>query len=166
MENNKWSFGLIVFVILLSLFIFLFEFKPAISSEPVIVYSVYLDGKNIGTINSKDSFEEFINGKENELKEKYDVDTVYTPKGVEIKKNLTYNNLVSTDEQIYNKIISTKKFTVRGYQITIKDPDDEDNVDIIYVLSKDIFDQAIENTIKAFVDKDQYEKFVAGTQEE
>lgn len=166
MKNNRWSFLLVVFVILLSLFIFFFEFNRNISSEPSIVYSVYLDGKNIGTIASKDSFEEFINTKENELKEKYNVSTVYTPNGVEIKKNLTYNVSFSTDQQIYDKIISSKKFTVPGYQITITNPDDENDVDIIYVLSKDIFDMAIENTIKAFVDKDQYEKFISGTQEE
>ena len=48
----------------------------------------------------------------------------------------------------------------------IVNPDDENDSEIIYVLSKDIFDKAVENTIKAFVDKDQYDKFVSGTQEE
>lgn len=166
MQNNKWGFGLIVFVILTSLFIFLLVFTRDYSSEPSIVYSVYLDGKNIGTIASKDSFEEFINTKEDELKKKYEVDTVHTPKGVEIKKNLTYNTKVDTDLDVYNKIISNKKFTVNGYEITITDPEEDNKQQKIYVLSKDIFDEAVENTIKAFVDKDQYEKFLAGTQEE
>ena len=166
MQNNKWGFGLIVFVILTSLFIFLLVFTRDYSSEPSIVYSVYLDGKNIGTIASKDSFEEFINTKEDELKKKYEVDTVHTPKGVEIKKNLTYNTKVDTDLDVYNKIISNKKFTVNGYEITITDPEEDNKQQKIYVLSKDIFDEAVENTIKAFVDKDQYEKFVSGTQEE
>ena len=166
MQNNKWGFGLIVFVILTSLFIFLLVFIRDYSSEPSIVYSVYLDGKNIGTIASKDSFEEFINTKEDELKKKYEVDTVHTPKGVEIKKNLTYNTKVDTDLDVYNKIISNKKFTVNGYEITITDPEEDNKQQKIYVLSKDIFDEAVENTIKAFVDKDQYEKFVSGTQEE
>ena len=125
-QNNKWGFGLIVFVILTSLFIFLLVFTRDYSSEPSIVYSVYLDGKNIGTIASKDSFEEFINTKEDELKKKYEVDAVHTPKGVEIKKNLTYNTKVDTDLDVYNKIISNKKFTVNGYEITITDPE-EDN---------------------------------------
>lgn len=166
MQNNKWGFGLIVFVILTSLFIFLLVFTRDYSSEPSIVYSVYLDGKNIGTIASKDSFEEFINTKEDELKKKYEVDAVHTPKGVEIKKNLTYNTKVDTDLDVYNKIISNKKFTVNGYEITITDPEEDNKQQKIYVLSKDIFDEAVENTIKAFVDKDQYEKFVSGTQEE
>ena len=123
-----------------------------------------------GTIASKDSFEEYINSKEEELKNKYDVDTVYTPNGVEIKKNITYNSSVNTNQDVYNKIISNKKFTVKGYEITIVSNDteeDEDNkVNTIYVLSKDTFDKAVVDTIKAFVDEEDYEKFVTGTQDE
>ena len=166
MENNKWSFFTILLVIFLSLSVFLLTFCKGTNSDPTVVYTVYLDGKAIGTIASEDSFNEFVNTKEDELKKKYNVDTVYTPRGVEIKKNLTYNNFINSDEQVYNKIISSKNFTVRGYQIMIVNPDDENDSEIIYVLSKDIFDKAVENTIKAFVDKDQYDKFVTGTQEE
>ncbi len=166
MENNKWSFFTILLVIFLSLSVFLLTFCKGTNSDPTVVYTVYLDGKAIGTIASEDSFNEFVNTKEDELKKKYNVDTVYTPRGVEIKKNLTYNNFINSDEQVYNKIISSKNFTVRGYQIKIVNPDDENDSEIIYVLSKDIFDKAVENTIKAFVDKDQYDKFVSGTQEE
>jgi len=164
-ENNKWSFGIIIFTIILSLAVFLLGFKKNIMADPNVVYTVYLDGKAIGTIASKDSFEEFINTKEEELKKKYEVDTVYTPKGVEIKKNLTYSSSVNSDEQVYGKIISNKKFTVQGYKITIANPDNN-STEVINVLTKEIFDEAIVNTIKAFVDKEQYEKFVSGTQEE
>ena len=166
MENNRWSFFTILLVIFLSLSVFLLTFCKGTNSDPTVVYTVYLDGKAIGTIASEDSFNEFVNTKEDELKKKYNVDTVYTPRGVEIKKNLTYNNFINSNEQVYNKIISSKNFTVRGYQIMIVNPDDENDSEIIYVLSKDIFDKAVENTIKAFVDKDQYDKFVSGTQEE
>lgn len=170
-NSNNLSFGLIVFTIFLCFFVFLLGFHKSINSEPMVVYAVYLDGKAIGTVASKDSFEDFINDKEEELKEKYDVDTVYTPKGVEIKKNITYKSSVNSDEDVYNKIISNKKFTIKGYEITIvsndsEDEDDSEKVEKIYVLSKDIFDEAVVNTIKAFVDEDEYEKFVSGTQEE
>lgn len=170
-NSNNLSFGLIVFTIFLCFLVFLLGFHKSINSEPMVVYAVYLDGKAIGTVASKDSFEDFINDKEEELKEKYDVDTVYTPKGVEIKKNITYKSSVNSDEDVYNKIISNKKFTIKGYEITIvsndsEDEDDSEKVEKIYVLSKDIFDEAVVNTIKAFVDEDEYEKFVSGTQEE
>ena len=172
MVNKKWGFGLIVMVVVISLSIFLLGFTRNISNDPVICYTVYLDGKFIGTISSKEDFENFINTKEEELKNKYNVDTVHTPKGVEIKKNITYNPSISSNETIYNKIISNKKFTIQGYQITItsfsnsEEGEKKENSKIIYVLSKDIFDKAVENTIRAFVDKEQYDKFLAGTQEE
>lgn len=165
-SNSKWSFGIIIFTIFLSFGIFLFSFSTGIKSDPVVVYNVYLDGQKIGTIASKEEFEEFINNKEDQLKKKYDVKTVYTPRGVDIKKNLTYNSSVISNEEVYSKIISNKKFTIQGYEITITPDDKEKEVKNIYVLSKNVFDEAIENTIKAFVDKDKYEKFISGTQEE
>lgn len=165
-ENKKFSIGLIVSIIIISLFVVFFGINVNFNREPVTVYTVYLDGKSIGTLASKDSFEDFINTKEEELKKKYDVDTVYTPEGVEIKKNLTYNSSVSSDEVIYNKIINTKKFTIKGYEITITNPDDLSDSETIYVLSKDIFDEAVETTIKVFIDEEKYYKFMNGTQEE
>ena len=165
-NSNNLSFGFIMFTIFLCFIVFLLGFHKDINSSPNVVYSVYLDGKAIGTIASKDSFEEYINSKEEELKNKYDVDTVYTPNGVEIKKNITYNSSVNTNQDVYNKIISNKKFTVHGYEIKIANNEDKSKVRTIYTLSKSIFDKAIQDTIKAFVDGEQYEKFLAGTQEE
>ena len=165
-NNSKWGFGIIVSVIVISLIIVLFGFGKNFNSEPMVVYTVYLDGESVGTIVSKNSFEEFINTKEEELKKRYGVDTVYTPDGVEIKKNLTYNTYVNTNEFIYNEIITSKNFTVRGYEITIDNPDEEDDVETIYVLSKEMFDEAVETTIKAFVDEEQYNKFMNATQDE
>ena len=170
-NSNNSFFGLIIFTIFLCFFAFLLGFHKSINSEPMVVYSVYLDGSAIGTLASRDSFEDFINDKEEELKEKYNVDTVYTPKGVEIKKNITYKSSVNSNQDVYNKIISNKKFTVKGYEITIVGEDTQDdvttqNVTKLYVLSKDVFDEAVVDTIKAFVDEEAYEKFVSGTQEE
>ena len=101
-----------MFCIFLSVFVLVLTFTTYATSEPTAVYTVYLDGKSIGSISSKESFNDYVNSKEEELKKKYDVDTVYSPKGVEIKKNITYNPSVSSDVEIYNKIISNKKFTV------------------------------------------------------
>lgn len=165
-NNNKWGFGIIVSVIIISLIIILFGFSNRINSEPQVVYTVYLDGKSIGTINSKNSFEEFINIKEEELKKRYNVDTVYTPEGVEIKKNLTYSAIISTNDDIYNKIISNKNFTIKGYKISINNPDEDNDVKDIFVLSKEIFDEAVQTTIKVFIEEDRYLKFLSSTQDE
>ena len=164
--NSKWSFGVIISIIIVSISVLFLVFSNNSSDEPNVIYTVYLDGKSIGNISSKDSFEDFINVKEEELKKKYNTSTVYTPKGVEIKKNFTYNTSINSNEQIYNEIITMKKFTVHGYEIKINDKENKDDVKTIYVLEKKIFDDAIDDTIRAFVDNEQYEKFLTGTQEE
>lgn len=164
--NSKWNFGVIISIIIVSIGVLFLVFSNNNSNDPHVIYTVYLDGKSIGNISSKDSFEDFINVKEEELKKKYNTSTVYTPKGVEIKKNFTYSTSINSNEQIYNEIITMKKFTVHGYEIKINDKENKDNVKTIYVLEKKIFDDAIDDTIRAFVDNEQYEKFLTGTQEE
>ena len=67
-NNNKWGFGVIVSLIVISLGIFLLVFYKNVTIEPQTVYTVYLDGRSIGNIVSKKSFEDYINVKEEELK--------------------------------------------------------------------------------------------------
>lgn len=166
-QNNKMGVGKILIIFFISLSIFLLIFSNKKNNSPKVVYTVYLDGKSVGTIASRDSFDSYINAKEEELKKKYDVDTIYTPKGVEIKKNITYSNSIDSNEKIYNKIIEKRNFTIQGYQITITSTNEEESNSInIYTLNKEIFDKAIVDTIKAFVDEEDYEKFLNGTQDE
>ena len=121
--KNKYSVSLIVFLLITTLSIFLLGFKSKDKGIPQEVYNVYLDGSLIGTIESKDSFKEFINAKEEVIKNKYKVENVYTPNGVEIKEEITYKPKISTNEEIYNKIIKKKDFTIKGVEINIKDDD-------------------------------------------
>ena len=58
--------------------------------HPNNVYRVYLDGEVIGNIKNKEELENYINNEQKELKEKYDVDKVYVPTGVDIQKHTTY----------------------------------------------------------------------------
>ena len=58
---------------------------------PHNVYRVYLKGKSLGLIKSKKQLEEYIDKKQAEIKEKYDVDKVYIPSDLDIiKENLIY----------------------------------------------------------------------------
>lgn len=164
---NKWSLSMIIFAIIVSVSIFLLGFNDKEKETPQTVYNVYLDGKLIGTIESKESFEDYINTKEEIIKNTYEVDTVYTPNGVEIKETITYKPKISTNEQIYNQIIKKKKFTIKGIIVSIDDPETEDYTPVsINVLNKKIFDEALTNTIKAFVDEEEYQKYITSTQEE
>ena len=90
-------------------------------------------------------------------------------------KEITYNNKISTVEEIYKKIENIKgasSFTIDGYKIYIKgiEKKNEDGTttttdDVtLYVLDKDIFTNSVTKTITAFIDKDTYEAYLNDTQ--
>lgn len=169
--KNKWTIGIITIVILSIASLFLAGFKLTANKEPTEVYNIYLDGEKIGTVKSKEEFEKYINTQEEKLKEKYEVSKIYTPKGVEIKKVITYKNSFDSNEKIYNLLVKEQNFTVKGIIIEIEkeissDDDKEKKTEkkIINVTSKDIFDKAIVNIIKAFLDEKEYNAFMEGAQ--
>ena len=169
--KNKILFSIFI---LCSMSIFLFGFGFKFNKSPNTMYVVYLDGKKIGVVKSKDEFNDYINIQEEKLKEKYGVSKIYTPKGVEIKKIVTYSDKYNTNEEIYNLLVSKQSFTIKGIIITIEKEVSTDEgsketkkeVTNINVLKKSIFDDAISDIIKAFVDADDYQKFMNSTQPE
>lgn len=84
------------------------------------------------------------------------VDTVYTPSGLQVDKVFTYTSEISTIDDIYNKIQERKPFTVRGFQFTLKQDEQEMQV---YVLNKDIFDQAVESLYEIYLGEDIYHNY-------
>ena len=179
--KNRWSIGVILVILLAIASIFLLGFKLTSNREPKEVYNVYLEGKKIGTIKSRENFEEYINKQEETLKKKYDVSKIYAPKGVEIRKVITYDDKFDSNEEIYNHLVKENNFTVKGVIVEIEKGDDtgykgsetddgekeekkEVEKTIINVTSKDIFDEAIVNIVKAFVDEKEYNAFMEGTQ--
>lgn len=152
--------GLVILVIVSIAFLSL-SYKR--NTEPSIYYKVYLEGDLIGKIASKTELENYINSEQQEIKEKYSVDEVYIPNGLEIKKTISYDAKYDDVETIYDKIKEKSNFTVKGYQITIKDSDDTKK---IYVLDEEIFKEAVETIIKIYVGTENYEAYLTGTQEE
>lgn len=147
--------------------IFLLGFNYKNLSEPNAFYQVYLDDKVIGVIKSKKSLERYINQEGSQIKRKYGVETVYAPEGLEIKKITTYDKKVDSVRSIYNKIKEARPFTIKGYQVTIrqtvtsaeKENETEEKINKYYVLSEEIFRQAAEATVKIFVGEEQYEAY-------
>lgn len=143
-------------------------------TAPKVVYRVYLKGESIGLISSKVSLENYIDKKQAEIKEQYGVDKVYAPTDLDIVKELTYYDNVSSVKEVYNKIKDISPFTINGYEITIKGVDTTDTngktvkgkSQKIYVLEKDTFTDAVDNTVKAFIDEKDYEAYANGTQKE
>ena len=155
--------GIIVLVIIGSIAIFLLGFGYKTPKQPNTYYQVYLNEKVIGVINSKEELEEYIDKQGEHIKKKFNVDTVYAPDGLEIKKLTTYNKQTDDVSKIYNIIQEEEPFTIKGYQFSIIEDDDKQN---IYTLNQDIFDDAVEEVIKIFVGEEEYENYLEDTQPE
>lgn len=167
------KFNLIVAIILL-FSIFLTTGFTKISEKPQIVYRVYLKGKSLGIIKSKQSLENYIDNKQKEIKDKYNVDKVYVPSDLDIIKETTYDQDVKTNAEIYEEIKDISPFTISGYTIKIKGIDTKDvngkpvkgKNQTIYVLDKKTFTDSIEKTVKSFIPKEEYDNYEKDTQKE
>ena len=183
---DKKNILIVIIVFLLSCLLLVIGSNPNTLSAKILgleskiesprqLYNVYLAGKSIGIIESKEALENYIDEKQQELKNKYHVDKVYAPNDLDIVKEITYDNKISTVEEIYKKIENIKgasSFTIDGYKIYIKgiEKKNEDGTttttdDVtLYVLDKDIFTNSVTKTITAFIDKDTYEAYLNDTQ--
>lgn len=156
---KKFSVILALLIVGLSIFLLGFNFKSA--KEPNAYYQVYLKDEMLGTISSKTALEKYINKQGESIKSKYDVDTVYSPVGLQIKKITTFNDKLSTVKEIYQKISEKSPFTIRGYLFNIKKSNDSIKV---YVTDKKIFEEAVTETIKTFVGREGYQAYIDETQ--
>lgn len=144
------------------------------TKAPVSLYRVYLDGKSIGYIESKEELEAYIDQAEAEIKDQYGVDKVYLPNNLDIEKQVTYSKNVSSVEDIYEKIKDIAPFTINGYQVKIKgveQTDDETGVSttktiVFNILDKNVFTNSIDTTIKAFINEEEYEAYKNNLQNE
>ena len=162
----------IILVLLLFISFFTNTGFTNVSQKPRTIYKVYLKGKVLGNIKSKESFEKYIDTKQNEIKKKYQVNKVYVPEDLDIVKEITFENNIKTNEEIYKKIKDTSPFTINGYAIKIKDNETKDDNEkkvkyqTIYVLKKDIFTESIEKTVKSFISPEEYDNYANDTQKE
>lgn len=141
------------------------------SQIPQEGYRVYLEGKSIGLIKSKDELNEYINIQQEKIKEKYHVDTVYIPNNIDIVKEITYEDKFDNISNIYNMMNTISPFTIKGYQVTIdrtdsteyKNDDNEEDtkpkIIKLNIINKDLFNKAIEEVVLSFVDQEQYNSF-------
>ena len=148
-----------IFVIAVGYFGFNYKTVKTASS----LYKVYLNGEVIGIIESKKELEDYIDSRSDEYKKTFGVDQVYAPNGIQINKMETYSDSVDSVEYIYNIIAKKAPFTISGYEWNIKS---DDKVITVYTLSKEIFDEAIDNTFSTFVGADKYESYKNETQAE
>ena len=162
--NKEVSFSSILFgVIICSLVIYMSLIFEPTKSQIHDYYQVYLSGEKIGLIRSEDELYNLIDEEQKEIKEKYKVDKVYSPSGLEIQKVSTYSNNLMSVEEIYDEIKDIEPFTIEGYEVSIINEDERKK---FYILNKEDLDKAVKNTVLAFVDEEAYEKYLNSDQAE
>lgn len=154
---------LIIFILILSSLTVFLGLSTQKNSQPNTYYQVTLDGEVIGNIKSKKQLEKYISNTEEYLKQKYDIDEVYAPNGLEIKKIVSYNEDLKDVSEIYNLIQDKKPFTIKGYQLTIYNEEENQK---IYVIDDNIYKTSLENVIKTFVGTDSYNAYINKSQEQ
>lgn len=156
----KKVFLIILILILSSVTVFL-GLSTQKNSQPNTYYQVTLDGELIGNIKSKKQLEKYISNTEEYLKEKYNIDEVYAPNGLEIKKIVSYEEQLKDVSEIYSLIQNKKPFTIKGYQLTIYNEEESQK---IYVIDDSIYKTSLENVIKTFVGTDSYNAYINKSQ--
>lgn len=162
--------------VIFSCLLFFVGMDTRVAGTPIEVYQVYLDGEKIGLIANKEELLNLIDTEQSEIKEKYKVDKVYPPSGLDIKKVYTYEDTIVDSLSIYNKIKDIEPFTIEGYNATItytekKIKNDGEILDPgvpvhVYMLDKNIFDEALYNTAKSFIGTEDLDNYKANTQKE
>ena len=163
MKEDKFNFSNILFGFIFSVLVIYMclVFTPA-KREIHSLYQVYLGSDKIGLIKSKDELYELIDKEQQEIKDKYNVTKVYSPSGLEVRPVKTYYNNVMSAKQVYEEIKDLEPFTIEGYEVTITKNEKNES---FYILDKDELDTAVRNTVLAFVDEDQYNKYLNGEQD-
>ena len=163
--------------ILLSIVVFFMGARTKVEGTPKSLYQVYLNGENIGLLENKQELLDLIDKEQTEIKNKYKVDKVYPPSGLDIQEIVTFDDTISTANIVYEKIKDKEPFTISGYQVTInykdnKSTKNEQETDteekkepvVMNVLKKSDFEEGFYNTIAAFVGSDTLEKYKNDTQ--
>jgi murein DD-endopeptidase MepM/ murein hydrolase activator NlpD len=159
-------FTFLITLALSAVIIIFFQGEKLVAKAPKELYKVYLAGDEIGVIKSKAKLEEYIDKKQEEIKKKYNVDTVYPPNNLNIQKYISYGDKVLTEEEVYNKISKVSPFTVKGYVFKIKATTEGEQDKVINVLNKDLFKNASTKVIEAFIPKEDYQLYLDDKQPE
>ena len=142
-------------------------------NNPRELYKVYLAGETLGVIESKKELDDYIDLKQQNLKNIFNVDKVYAPSDLKVIKEITYDKKISSVAEIYNKIERARgasSFTIDGYKIFVEglekktESGNEKKEDLtFYVLDKEVFigitnfgESSIDYTIRVWVKNADY----------
>ncbi len=173
MKLNSKQIIYVILALIISFLLVKFNFTQ-VKAHPQEVYRVYLKGKSLGLIKSKEDLEAYIDSEQRSIKDKYKVKKVYAPDELDIVKEVTYNEKIYTTKEIYETIKDTEPFTIDGYEIVIKGLTKKNNEGKevkgkdtkIYTLDDKVFKNAVTSTVKSFITKEKYEDYEKDKQPE
>lgn len=158
--NNKSKIITAILSILIVVLYILSEKYDYGFDEALKGYQIYLDGKEIGLIQDKNELYSLINKEQQNIKDKYNVDYVYPPDGIDIVEVKTFDESYMGVEDIYKKIENADDFTIKGYVITIK-PQDKEKI-VINVLDRNVFEEALKKYVLSFVTEEELDDYNNG----
>lgn len=156
--------GVAIFIVVLVAIISIvlgFNYKKRYS--PNTYYKIYLDDEYLGKIESIDNLYKYVDQQQTEIKEKYNVKNVYVPENFRSQKVVTYDNELTSIEDMYKLLDEKSSFTIPGYEYKI---DDNGTITIVNVTSTDIFKKGTEKVVSTFVGEEGYEAYRNDTQAE
>ncbi|MBR1417117.1 MAG: M23 family metallopeptidase [Bacilli bacterium] len=166
--NKKNRVIAIALTFLLAIFVFVLGLNKPKEELFNVKYQVYLDGKSIGLINNSNELYNLINQEQSNIKDEYNVDQVYPPKGFAIEKYVSYDNNEIAVNDVYNRIKNVKSFTIKGYTATVASkPTEENEAKVLFrinVLDKKVFEEAIQKLINSFISSDRYTAYINDSQ--
>ena len=169
---KKISIWIVIAIVLSAICVLGFDYKKA--TEPNYYYQVYLDGNLLGTIDSEKALAKYIDENGKYYKRKYNVNQIFAPNGLVVKKITTYSGETDSISDVYSKIKEAAPFTLEGYKMSIKkqvDTKDEEATEKlittdVYVLKIKTFDEAIDTLINAYIGEENFNKYREGLQAE
>ena len=167
MKLNKSVIISFILTVILTIILVISYMAQDKNAEPQMYYQIYLDGEKVGVIENKDYFYNLINQEQTDIKETYQVDQVYPPKGFEIVELIAYNVTPNDPNAIYDEVRNGRDFTIRGYSITIRNSSDEDASPLVVnVINREVFEEAIQKYVTTFVKPETYQKYLDNSQDD
>ena len=164
MNKGEIKLGTVIFTVFMCLLVIYMSITFDPKKKTIHnYYQVYLGGEKIGLISSDKELYDLIDNEQQEIKDKYNVDKVYSPSGLEVREVSTYSSNLMTAKEVYDEIKDIDPFTIEGYEVTITEDGKKKK---FYILNKKDLDAAVKNTVLAFVDEKVYNNYLNGEQEE
>lgn len=160
----KTSLVYVFGIIFISALLILVGFKRVNLSNPYDVYQIYLNGEKIGVIANDEELLKLIDDTQNDIKERFNVDKVYPPAGLEVVEFKTYKNNIKSAQAIYDIIEKKSTFTIKGYVMTLK-PEEEEPI-YINILNKEDAEPALFSAVSAFIPTEKLNDYINDMQVE